>query len=231
LKYLKNQKGALLLVELVILALVLVVAGFAVNQYIKNAKTVSKATTPKPHVVAKASPSPSETPKPANKTTTASTSPAPPPSPKPKGSAGPCGPAVPRSGNGNVYCDLTITSSQLPVEVRMLGPIGNPGYAVTCSVSNSCWTYGATYTDQNFFTTNTFTDPFTFEVAQPVQITIAVPIIRSKQGSDNGQFGTYTYTSSYWVYGPDQSSRCCGTNPPLIYDLYNGYTQSFSPAN
>jgi len=54
---LKNQKGAALVFELIILAAVLVVAGFAGYQYVKNVKAVNKATTPKPHVAAKASPS------------------------------------------------------------------------------------------------------------------------------------------------------------------------------
>ena len=50
---LKNQKGAALVFELIILAAVLVVAGFAGYQYVKNVKAVNKATTPKPHVAAR----------------------------------------------------------------------------------------------------------------------------------------------------------------------------------
>lgn len=58
-KYFKDQRGALLVVELIILAAVIVVAGFAGYQYLKNSKAANKAGTPKPHIVANSSTSPS----------------------------------------------------------------------------------------------------------------------------------------------------------------------------
>jgi len=57
----------MLVFELVILAVVLLAAGFAGYQYMENTMAVNRATVPKPRIVAKASPSPSQSPaKPAN---------------------------------------------------------------------------------------------------------------------------------------------------------------------
>lgn len=166
------------------------------------------------------------TPPPTTKNTPSSRS----SSSNPKGSSGPCGPAVPRTANGNVYCDLTITATQVPVEIRMLTPEGSPGFSVSCSVSNACYEYSDFSTGQKtYFTSKTYTNIFSFEIDNPTQVTIAVPVTRSQEQSMNGKLGTMTFTSSYWVYGPGQGTRCCGTNPPLIYDIYNGYTQSFKP--
>jgi hypothetical protein len=55
-RYLKDQSGAILVFELIILALVLSAAGFAGYQYMKNSKAVSHTTMPKPHATAKPSP-------------------------------------------------------------------------------------------------------------------------------------------------------------------------------
>src|SRR5437016_124021 len=62
---LKNEQGAILIIELVALAAVLAAAGFAAYQYASRKNAANQPTKPKPHVVAKASPSPSVT-KPTN---------------------------------------------------------------------------------------------------------------------------------------------------------------------
>jgi flagellar basal body-associated protein FliL len=61
-RYSKNENGAALIVELVVLAVVLVAAGLAGYRYVSQKNTASQATKPKPHVVAITSPSPSSTP-------------------------------------------------------------------------------------------------------------------------------------------------------------------------
>jgi hypothetical protein len=55
--YLKNEKGAVLVVELVVLAIVLTAAGFAGYQYVSHKGTVEQATKPKPHVTTMPTPS------------------------------------------------------------------------------------------------------------------------------------------------------------------------------
>ncbi len=61
----KDERGAVLIVELVVLALVLAAAGFATYQYLEHKSATSNAVTPRPHV-AKTTPSPSASPNPAN---------------------------------------------------------------------------------------------------------------------------------------------------------------------
>lgn len=56
---LKDERGAVLIVELVVLAVVLAAAGFAAYQYVGHKNVSNKAAAPKPHIVAKSSPSPS----------------------------------------------------------------------------------------------------------------------------------------------------------------------------
>lgn len=61
-RLMKNESGAFLLFELIVLAIVLLATGYAFYQYNANKNKVAQATAPKPHIVAKpslsASPSP-----------------------------------------------------------------------------------------------------------------------------------------------------------------------------
>jgi hypothetical protein len=67
---LRDAHGAVLIIELVVLAAVLAVAGFAEYQYTSHKKAANQAVKPNPHMAAKSSPSPSAstppTQKPAN---------------------------------------------------------------------------------------------------------------------------------------------------------------------
>jgi hypothetical protein len=61
----KNDRGSVLVIELIVLAMVLTVAGIAVLRYYEHKKTVNPAVSPVPHA-ANATPTPSPSTPPAN---------------------------------------------------------------------------------------------------------------------------------------------------------------------
>jgi cytoskeletal protein RodZ len=145
-----------------------------------------------------------------------------------KSSLGPCGGEQATIANGNVVCDMAISESILPVEVRLLAPPGSPSIKVNCATTEAC-TDSAYGQPATYFTTKTYSSQFSFIVVKAVKITISMPVTRTREGSQNGRLGAFTDTSSYWIYGSSHGIRCCGTNPPLIYDIYNGYAETFKP--
>src|SRR5205085_6201154 len=82
-----------------------------------------------------------------------------------KSSPGPCGGAQATISNGNVICDLTISESILPVEVRLLAPSGSPGIKVDCSADEACTDsqYGQPVT---YFKTKTYSQGFSVNVVK-----------------------------------------------------------------